>query len=327
VRIDAVSANARSGSKAVQMYGRFSGAMNNSGLFQEVPASEGEIWQIGAWSKNRDGDALQGANTAHIKVEFLNGSGTILDVATLKVADAGSPAAYRESVLRRAAPTGTVFARAVLEMVQSANAGGAVNFDDVTLRRALPGAFDGDVNLDGTVDALDLDALMHSLSSANGAFDFDGNAMVNQRDVDVLLTSAFGTVRGDANLDQHVDFDDLLILAQNYGRAGTGAWSIGDFNGDSSVGFDDLLALAQNYGPTALAIGQVEALGSFHPVWSSARALVPEPTCALASAALLACPRKRRHVSSPRRRVQVENGLCESDSGGPKTPSQSVAQE
>ena len=51
---------------------------------------------------------------------------------------------------------------------------------------------------------------------------------------------------GDANGDGKVDFADLLILAQNYGKA-PAAFTDGDFNADGSVGFDDLLVLAQNY--------------------------------------------------------------------------------
>ena len=76
---------------------------------------------------------------------------------------------------------------------------------------------------------------------------------------------------GDANNDGKVDFGDLLILAQNYGKAGD--VSAGDFNADRAVGFDDLLLLAQHY-------GQVAAAGP--PV---ALAEVPEPA-SLATIAL-----------------------------------------
>jgi len=53
---------------------------------------------------------------------------------------------------------------------------------------------------------------------------------------------------GDANLDGAVNFSDLLILAQHYGRTSGQTFSTGDFNTDGGVGFDDLLILAQNYG-------------------------------------------------------------------------------
>ena len=54
---------------------------------------------------------------------------------------------------------------------------------------------------------------------------------------------------GDANLDGKVNFDDLLILAQHFGKTGA-TLSDGDFNGDGTVGFDDLLILAQNFDST-----------------------------------------------------------------------------
>ena len=55
---------------------------------------------------------------------------------------------------------------------------------------------------------------------------------------------------GDANNDSAVNFADLLILAQHYGKAGD--VTAGDFNADGSVAFDDLLLLAQHYGQVAM---------------------------------------------------------------------------
>ena len=54
---------------------------------------------------------------------------------------------------------------------------------------------------------------------------------------------------GDINRDRSVNFDDLLILAQNYGQSGR-TYSQGnvDYSADGVVGFDDLLVLAQRYG-------------------------------------------------------------------------------
>ena len=56
-----------------------------------------------------------------------------------------------------------------------------------------------------------------------------------------------GSIPGDFNNDGSVGFDDLLILAQNYGKTGA-TLSQGDANGDGKVDFADLLILAQNYG-------------------------------------------------------------------------------
>jgi uncharacterized delta-60 repeat protein len=49
--------------------------------------------------------------------------------------------------------------------------------------------------------------------------------------------------------DGKVDFSDLLVLGQNFGRSNAD-WSMGDFNGDGQVSFADLLLLVQNYGRT-----------------------------------------------------------------------------
>lgn len=53
----------------------------------------------------------------------------------------------------------------------------------------------------------------------------------------------------DINHDASVDFADLLILGQHFGKPGTFAY--GDLNGDGTVGMDDFLLLSQNYGNTS----------------------------------------------------------------------------
>lgn len=50
----------------------------------------------------------------------------------------------------------------------------------------------------------------------------------------------------DINHDGFVDFPDLIVLAQHYGRAGT--FADGDLNGDGKIAFDDLLIFVRNYG-------------------------------------------------------------------------------
>lgn len=62
----------------------------------------------------------------------------------------------------------------------------------------------------------------------------------------------FPILRGDVNRDGIVGFDDLLIVAQQYGQGGLGR-SAGnvDFSADGKVDFNDLLLLAQNYGASA----------------------------------------------------------------------------
>jgi hypothetical protein len=63
------------------------------------------------------------------------------------------------------------------------------------------------------------------------------------------LSINFHVLRGDINRDRAVDFDDLLLLAQNYGQTGR-TFSQGniDYSANGLVDFDDLLLLAQRYG-------------------------------------------------------------------------------
>jgi hypothetical protein len=99
---------------------------------------------------------------------------------------------------------------------------------------------------------------------------------------------ARGAFAGDADLSDSVDFDDLLILAQNYSVT-EATWLLGDFNRDRLVDFDDLLALAQNYGVGALGIDP----GDFAADWALARSLVPEPVGLALLASLLPARRRR----------------------------------
>ncbi len=88
------------------------------------------------------------------------------------------------------------------------------------------------------------------------------------------LTVAVAGPTGDSNLDGRVNFDDLLIIAQNYGQLGN--WTTGDFNNDGIVNFDDLLLVAQHYGQNAL-VGGDESL-NFAADWKLAQSVAPEPT-------------------------------------------------
>jgi hypothetical protein len=85
-------------------------------------------------------------------------------------------------------------------------------------------------------------------------------------------------VPGDVTQDGVVNFDDLLVLAQHYGKSGD--LNSGDLNADGGIGFDDLLILSQNYGRSSSAVPETSA--------------VPEPIlCGSLSLLLLVnCPRR-----------------------------------
>jgi len=141
-----------------------------------------------------------------------------------------------------------------------------------------------------------------SMGYADGNDDGHTVAAAGQLIVEPVLAA-------DANFDGKVDFNDLLLLAQNVGSA-TGDWMHADFNYDSLVDFNDLLILAQNInktnGSTPLG-GELPA--SFEAQWSLALAevkaaggagSVPEPGAMslLCAGALGLLARRRRRAAS-----------------------------
>ncbi len=156
--IDPDSTNAHSGSRCVQMFGRFTNTWNNSDLYQTLPAAAGQVWQAGVWVRNRPGDSLQGFNQALLKLEYLDAYNNTLSVSEQVVADATTTTNYQPCAVMRQAPTGTAWARITLEVDQTAYAPGSVNFDDASLVQvaSLNGLqplgrvlWDGDVPLAG----------------------------------------------------------------------------------------------------------------------------------------------------------------------------------
>lgn len=119
----------------------------------------------------------------------------------------------------------------------------------------------GDVNLDGTVDAADIDAVFAAIrgGQSDPVFDLDEDGDVAQADADYLITEIIGTRAGDANLDNAVDFADFLKLSADFGKESSG-WASGDFDGNGKTDFADFLALSSNFG-IALSAGDDESPG------------------------------------------------------------------
>lgn len=85
---------------------------------------------------------------------------------------------------------------------------------------------------------------------AVAATDAAGNPLAGDVVVDFFVMQA------DANRDRRVGFEDLVLLAQNYGQPGK-TFGQGDFNYDGNVGFDDLVLLAQRYNTAASNLAAV----------------------------------------------------------------------
>ncbi len=160
----------------------------------------------------------------------------------------------------------------------------------ITLQGVVGSGMLGDFNLDGDIDANDIDLLAANAGSSDPFYDLNGDSVVDfspspagdlLTDSDVLVRQILGAEYGDANLDGMVDIDDLSALSGGFGT-GSG-WAAGDFNGSGAVDIDDLSTLSGSFGFNAAV-----------PVFAAKS--VPEPAALLLMAAcsgLLGARRRR----------------------------------
>ncbi len=76
---------------------------------------------------------------------------------------------------------------------------------------------------------------------------------------------AFFALAADGNRDRAVDFQDLVLLAQNYNTSGK-TYFQGDYSGDGTVDFNDLVILAQHYNKTLLPVTAPPVPAALAPV-------------------------------------------------------------
>ncbi|MFT3786378.1 MAG: hypothetical protein QM770_09445 [Tepidisphaeraceae bacterium] len=138
----------------------------------------------------------------------------------------------------------------------------------------------GDFNDDLLRDTADIDLLFTAPQGpATGSEIYDVNAdgqIVTSpgaagSDTDAWVHTLQHTEYGDTDLDGHVNFSDLLVLASNYNTLTGAGWAMGSFNGDGAVNFNDLLVLAANYNFSS------SPTGTFAGDWALAQAQTPEP--------------------------------------------------
>lgn len=112
----------------------------------------------------------------------------------------------------------------------------------------------GDVNHDGVIDSLDIDAIYAHVGSvvANlglAQYDVSGDNVVSQADVTYELANILHRSYADANLDGFVDFLDFQALLDHWQMQGAG-WAQANFNGDGVTDFLDFQMLLDNWNPS-----------------------------------------------------------------------------
>ena len=132
--------------------------------------------------------------------------------------------------------------------------GNVVYYDDVSIL-ALPGPNNpGDFNLDGVLDAADIDALTTAILNGdqNPLFDVNNDVSVDQEDRRVWVKELRNTWFGDANLDGEFNSGDFVSVFQigEYEDAvqGNSGWADGDWDGDAEFTTGDFVTAFQDGG-------------------------------------------------------------------------------
>ncbi|HQL54939.1 MAG: family 16 glycosylhydrolase [Phycisphaerae bacterium] len=128
------------GTRVCKVSGGYNGNPNWSGLYQNLPAFAGQIWEAGAWVRHNTGNALTGTgNSLRMKIEFYrvaggqHGGAAFLDETELVSLDGSTVRdVWLQRTVQAVAPAETVEARIAFVFMQSGNAPGAALIDDVT---------------------------------------------------------------------------------------------------------------------------------------------------------------------------------------------------
>jgi len=125
----------RSGEYTLKLFGNFNGEMNWSGAYQDLPVQAGLRYQAEAWVRHNCNDALQGGNTAFVKLEFFDSAGNLIKEfeSPRLAADRDCDKYFHLSTGLHQAPDGAARVRVTLIFEQPGNDPGAAIFDDVEL--------------------------------------------------------------------------------------------------------------------------------------------------------------------------------------------------
>ncbi|QDU34844.1 hypothetical protein KS4_29200 [Poriferisphaera corsica] len=145
-----------------------------------------------------------------------------------------------------------------------------------TGRVAMTADAAGDFNIDGDVNASDIDLLYKNIGGDAEIFNLAATStLVTQKDVDFLVRDILSTEYGDADLDGDVDYLDFTALMNNFTgelayHEGMKGWAMGDWDGDWDVDADDLLMFSQ-YQDVTFDAAQQSVYDSF------VATVIPEP--------------------------------------------------
>jgi hypothetical protein len=121
----------------------------------------------------------------------------------------------------------------------------------------------GDVNQDGRVNAVDVDAISAAIRNGENQYDINLDGATNADDRSYLISTVLESIAGDSNLDGIFDSSDLVLvfIAGGFedGIEGNAGWATGDWDGDGDFTTRDFVYAFQSGGYSNSAATQATA--------------------------------------------------------------------
>ncbi len=183
------------GSKSVRIFGTTGAGPFYSGVYQDLPASPGQVWSASVFGMHTAATRLVPGNQVFLKVEWNNSAGQQISTQqTLVLSDISPLDTPIPASMQATAPAGTATARLTLVLVQPGAASGSAYLDDVTFGYVSPvqvvpcvSDFNG-VNGVGVQDIFDF---LTGWFAMDPHADFNESGVINVQDIFDFLSSWF----------------------------------------------------------------------------------------------------------------------------------------
>jgi len=180
------------GLSSVKLYGQFTGSANSSGVYQDISVTPGKWYKVSGQWYNPSGDAIAGANTTSLLIEWRDAGGALISVVGNPAINASTPTnTWFMSQTQGYAPANASKARVVVSFQQPAMAAGSSRTDEIDFRE---GTCPTDINGDDATDDSDFVAFAGAYDSLICGMvcpaDFNGDSMVDDTDF-VIFASGY----------------------------------------------------------------------------------------------------------------------------------------
>ncbi len=186
---------ATTGTRSIRAFGVGGAGPHYAGVFQNLPASPGQVWLATANLRHLLGDRLGGSSFVDLKIEWFNRQNQLISADAVTALNPASPTDTTiPASVQATAPSGTASARIAIVYAQPGAGSGSVYIDDATFAYISPAVVTvcvADVNNSGVVDIIDIFEFLNAWFGLRPPADFDLSGDISTQDIFTFLNSWF----------------------------------------------------------------------------------------------------------------------------------------